>query len=65
MYAVNPTSPFRIELILKAAMAEKAAAAAAATAATAAPPQEASAEEKTAGEDLVDHLMAMNIESKT
>ena len=53
-----------MDLILKAAVAEKAAAAATA-AATVSPPQEASAEKKTAGEDLVDQLMAMNIESKT
>ena len=50
-----------MELILKAAMAEKAAA----TATASPPPQEASAEKKNAGEDLVDQLMAMNIESKT
>ena len=44
----------------EAAMAENAAATA-----TAPPPKGATAEKKNAGEDLVDQLMAMNIESKT
>ena len=67
-HAVNPTSPFRMELILKAAMAEKAAASAAgASSAAAAASQAAAASgvEKTAGDDLADQLMAMNIESNS